>query len=429
MILYGIISLPLQYRTVSRGSSFRTVPIPTITASDFSAGHHSVEAFKAGFEEAGGKVIKEVYPKLGTMDFASFLTSIDIKGAEAVYAWYAGTDAVRFVQQYQEFGLKTKIPLIGGGTTTDEHVLPSMGDEALGVITPLHYSEALDNPANKKFVKAYGHNGYFRSLKEIVHFYNTRDVLPKCAQGDPDEKIKCWPEPELNMNVNTDEVGKLGLDEGEEEAIVAFLKTLSDGYGYGQPLHHPLADARTIADLEQFSWPDPAWMDVSGIRADALGWGGRYAILGGDGPYPRKPSPEGLLALVQMSGARADTTLMVGDSRIDLETAVNAGCPVCLATYGFGWTQFPKDRLTGGEWTIADPHELVRLIEALAATIKQFHACGFVHRDFKAPSGETVTPHRYIPHAEKRIYLNVRSVTSLMPCRLRTSRKSSNPIT
>jgi len=62
---------------------------------------------------------------------------------------------MQFVKQYQEFGLKDKIPLIGGGTVTDEHALPSMGDEALGIITALHYSEALDNPVNKKFVKAF----------------------------------------------------------------------------------------------------------------------------------------------------------------------------------------------------------------------------------------------------------------------------------
>lgn len=54
------------------------------------------------------------------------------------------------------------------------------------------------------------------------------------------------------------------------------------GYGYGQPIGHPLAGARTVADLERHHWPDPAWMDVSGIREEALGWGGRYAILGGD---------------------------------------------------------------------------------------------------------------------------------------------------
>jgi uroporphyrinogen decarboxylase len=54
------------------------------------------------------------------------------------------------------------------------------------------------------------------------------------------------------------------------------------GYGYGQPLEHPLRHARTLADLDAFPWPDPAWMDVSRIRAAALAWEGRYAVLGGD---------------------------------------------------------------------------------------------------------------------------------------------------
>jgi len=68
-----------------------------------------------------------------------------------------------------------------------------------------------------EFVKAYGHNGYFKSLEEITHFYNTRDVEE-------------WPAPEVPVNVNTDELGNLGLTAEEEAAIVVFMKTLSDGY-------------------------------------------------------------------------------------------------------------------------------------------------------------------------------------------------------
>lgn len=71
----------------------------------------------------------------------------------------------------------------------------------------------------RHFVKAYAHNGYFKSLEEIVHFYNTRDV-PGAG----------WPAPEVAENINTTEMGDLGLNHGEERAIVAFLKTLSDGY-------------------------------------------------------------------------------------------------------------------------------------------------------------------------------------------------------
>jgi branched-chain amino acid transport system substrate-binding protein len=126
-----------------------------ITASDFSAGHHSVEAFKAGFEESGGKVIKDVFPKLGTMDFAPFLNSIDVEGADATYAWYAGTDAVRFVQQYNEFGLKKRLPLFGHNVITDDPYLASIGDAALGIITVGHYAYTIDTPRNRAFVKAY----------------------------------------------------------------------------------------------------------------------------------------------------------------------------------------------------------------------------------------------------------------------------------
>jgi cytochrome c peroxidase len=81
--------------------------------------------------------------------------------------------------------------------------------------------------------KAFAHNGYFKSLAGIVHFYNTRDVKPTCS-GDYTEAqalaADCWPPPEVPMNVNTDELGDLGLTPEEEAAIVAFMKALSDGY-------------------------------------------------------------------------------------------------------------------------------------------------------------------------------------------------------
>jgi cytochrome c peroxidase len=82
-------------------------------------------------------------------------------------------------------------------------------------------------------VKAFTHNGYFKTLEQVVHFYNTRDVKPTCP-GDYTAAqamaADCWPEPEVSDNVNTDELGDLGLSAEEEAAIVAFMKTLSDGF-------------------------------------------------------------------------------------------------------------------------------------------------------------------------------------------------------
>lgn len=83
------------------------------------------------------------------------------------------------------------------------------------------------------FVKAYGHNGYFKTLEGIVHFYNTRDILPACPGPYTEADAlaaDCWPAPEVADNVNMDELGDLGLTPEEEAAIVAFLKALSDGY-------------------------------------------------------------------------------------------------------------------------------------------------------------------------------------------------------
>ncbi len=75
------------------------------------------------------------------------------------------------------------------------------------------------------------HNGALRSLEQVVHFYNTRDVLPDCAWvSHPRFGENCWPAPEVLDNVNRDELGNLGLTPDDERAVVAYLKTLTDGW-------------------------------------------------------------------------------------------------------------------------------------------------------------------------------------------------------
>lgn len=83
----------------------------------------------------------------------------------------------------------------------------------------------------------YGHNGVFRTLEEIVHFYNTRDALPRVCRDNNDRGfgIDCWPAPEIEANVNTEELGNLGMTPEEERDLVAFLRTLTDGYRWPSP--------------------------------------------------------------------------------------------------------------------------------------------------------------------------------------------------
>lgn len=90
-------------------------------------------------------------------------------------------------------------------------------------------------------------------------------------------------------------------------------------------------------------------------------------VIGGDGPWPRKPDPASLVELMRRAGVDAPSTLLVGDSPIDHETAVRAGARCCLATWGFGYANFSEGRLTGQEWIVGSPGELADVFDAFTA--------------------------------------------------------------
>ena len=124
-----------------------------IAAPNYQAGKDQLDAFKETFVPAGGKIVGEDYPKLGETDYAPYLTKIRQSGAKAVYAFFSGTDAVNFVKQFDQFGLKSTVKLTGAGFLTEPDVLPAQGKSALGVITGHFYTPLLDNPTNQRFVK------------------------------------------------------------------------------------------------------------------------------------------------------------------------------------------------------------------------------------------------------------------------------------
>ena len=121
-------------------------------AADYAFGHEVAGGFQRVFEDCGGRVIQKVWPPLGTKDFGPYIPTLK-KDADAIFTVMVGPMALQFPKQIREAGVKT--PLIGGGTSYDEFVLPSMGDEVLGHVSALQYSAALDTPKNAAFVKAY----------------------------------------------------------------------------------------------------------------------------------------------------------------------------------------------------------------------------------------------------------------------------------
>jgi len=125
-----------------------------VIASDYAFGWEVVGGFQRTFEENGGQVVQKLWAPLGAMDLAPFIAKLR-RDADAVLTMIAGASTIQFMKQYEEAGLKGKIPLIAGGPAVDEALLPSMGDEAIGVISPLIYSGALDTPANRRFAREY----------------------------------------------------------------------------------------------------------------------------------------------------------------------------------------------------------------------------------------------------------------------------------
>ncbi|MDQ1620612.1 MAG: branched-chain amino acid transport system substrate-binding protein [Actinomycetota bacterium] len=159
-----------------------------ILAPDYAAGKEQMAGFKKTFTAAGGKVAGEQYTPFGkTQDFQPYLSKAERSGAAAVYAFYAGAEAVAFVKQYDQFGLSDKMPLYGSGFLTEGGVLAAQGGAAIGIKTSLHYSNQLDNPENAAFVKAYQAAYDASPTVYSVQAYDAAAALDKALKAADDE--------------------------------------------------------------------------------------------------------------------------------------------------------------------------------------------------------------------------------------------------
>jgi len=125
-----------------------------IVSLDYAFGWEIAGGFQKTFEDNGGQIIQKIWVPLNVQDYAPYLTQIK-KDADAVFVLALGRWTLLFAKQWAASGLKDRIPLIAGGTYNDEHVLPQLGDESIGVISAHHYSAVLDTPANRRFRAAF----------------------------------------------------------------------------------------------------------------------------------------------------------------------------------------------------------------------------------------------------------------------------------
>jgi branched-chain amino acid transport system substrate-binding protein len=149
--------------------------VATITWK-YAAGDESVEGFKEGLKASGGEVVKELTLPFPNVEFQALLTEIAATKPDAVYAFFAGGGAVKFVKDYAAAGLNKTIPLYGPGFLTDG-TLEAQGAAAQGMLTTLHYADGLDVPKDKAFRADY--NKAYKANPDVyaVQGYDAAQML------------------------------------------------------------------------------------------------------------------------------------------------------------------------------------------------------------------------------------------------------------
>jgi branched-chain amino acid transport system substrate-binding protein len=121
-----------------------------LIADDIAYGHEMTAGFQRVFEGLGGKIVQKMFPPLTVPDYGTFLAQLKTN-VDGVFLGFAGSNGFRYLRQFNEYGLRGKVQVVGGMTALDESVLRNMGDEALGILTSCWYSAEANNPLNRKF--------------------------------------------------------------------------------------------------------------------------------------------------------------------------------------------------------------------------------------------------------------------------------------
>ena len=158
----------------------------------YAAGDESVRGFKEAFEKGGGQVVKELSLPFPGVEFQALLTEIAATKPDAVYTFFAGGGAVKFVKDYAAAGLKKSIPLYGAGFLTDG-TLEAQGADAEGLYTTLHYADSLDTPRDKAFRLNYAKTYKLQPDVYAVQGYDAAQILGiglAAVKGDLSKKAE-----------------------------------------------------------------------------------------------------------------------------------------------------------------------------------------------------------------------------------------------
>lgn len=159
-------------------------------APDYAAGRQMIDGFTAAFNEAGGTILGgDFTPFQQTQDFGPYIAQAQASGADALFVFYAGGEAIAFVNQYASFDVAEELPLYGSGFLTSQLYVDAQGASAEGVVTALHYVPTIDNPENAAFVAAFrAANGRTPSEYAVQGYDAARALTEALASGARDRE-------------------------------------------------------------------------------------------------------------------------------------------------------------------------------------------------------------------------------------------------
>jgi branched-chain amino acid transport system substrate-binding protein len=201
-------------------------------APDYAAGQQMIATFTAAFEEAGGEIAGAEFTPFGrTQDFGPYITNARAADPDAVFVFYAGSEAIAFVRQYDSFGMKEDIPLFGSGFLTSPLYVGAQGEAAIGVIASLHYVPTIDTPENSEFVEAFRERFDRMPSEYAVQGYDAAQVLMRALDAGADDRASLARE--MAQVSYTGPRGPLEIDPATNNIIqnIYVYDTVSDGEG------------------------------------------------------------------------------------------------------------------------------------------------------------------------------------------------------
>jgi branched-chain amino acid transport system substrate-binding protein len=201
-------------------------------APDYAAGQQMIASFREAFEAAGGEIVGSEFTPFGrTQDFGPYITNARAAEPDAVFVFYAGSEAIAFVRQYDSFGLKDDIPLFGSGFLTSPLYVGAQGEAAIDVIASLHYVPTIDTPENQEFVEAFRERFNRMPSEYAVQGYDAGQVLMSALDAGADDRASLARE--IPLVTYEGPRGPLEIDPRTNNIIqnIYVYNTVSDGEG------------------------------------------------------------------------------------------------------------------------------------------------------------------------------------------------------